>query len=104
MIPHPNAHLRQLGADARGAISELAFGSGVVAPGLAEPTFAVADTKPVDERGGVGAQAVPPDVANLRPNPEIVSGDLVPIAPRVVLGFVGAVLFLELVVERIRTP
>lgn len=76
----------------------------MVAPGFAEPAFAIADAKPVDERGDVGTQSVPADVADLGADAEIVGGDLVAIPPPVVLGLVRAVEFPEFVIERIGTP
>jgi len=58
----------------------------MVAPGLAEPPFAVADTNPIDQRGDVRAESMPAEVVDLGADPEIVGGDLVAIAPPVVLG------------------
>jgi hypothetical protein len=76
----------------------------VVAPGLAEPGFAVADAKPVDESSDGRAEAVPADVADLGADTKIVGGDLVAVAPPIVLGLAGAVGFPELVVEGVGPP
>ena len=72
--------------------------------GLPSQPSAVADAKPVNQSGDVGAQPVPADVADLGADAEIVSCDLVAVAPPVVLGLVGAVGLAELVIERIGAP
>jgi hypothetical protein len=76
MIPMRTRIFANLALILPGAVSELALGAEVVAPRLAKPTFAVADAKPVDESGDVGAQAMPADVTDLGADTQIIGRDL----------------------------